>query len=330
MSIPRQFKLLQQSFFFGFLAVVTLVFFWLIRHLLVSVFWSVALGIICYPLQTFWLKITRQRAGLSATLSLLTILLLIGMIIIPLVEEIIAQSKQATMYFAQIGRIDRQGVLENIKTVVVSTGDWFGLEVAEDLQAAQRTALRVRAGHTLGVLGLLQPGDAAAKALAAGMDLDRAAAGVVDPDAGDTGVRALRRPRRSECQKTQQHDRPRDRRGSCSSEKNEVTHRLNPSLRQGCTFDSAKCNRYAEKMRQPVTRRNAGDFMRDIKHEGISRTRSFTFLAAKPQDEHKYLYNGYGLVHRGAAPFSWTVQIAQASFPRYHTGVSPHRCSASQ
>ena len=52
-------------------------------------------------------------------------------------------------------------------------------------------------------------------------------------------------------------------------------------------------------MRQPVTRKCAGDFTRDVKHEGIGRTRSFTFPAAEPQDEHKYLYNGHGLVRRG-------------------------------
>ena len=49
----------------------------------------------------------------------------------------------------------------------------------------------------------------------------------------------------------------------------------------------ATCNRYAEKMRRPVTRKCAGGFIRHVKHEGTGCTRSFTFPAAEPQDIEK-------------------------------------------
>ncbi len=155
------------------------------------------------------------------------------------------------------------------------------LQVAENLGAANElAAFRL-------VAGVLEPDHAPTDAIAAGRNFDRALAGVIDPQARHVGGRSLRGD--ASTQQRQRHKRRA--RGPGSLMKIKDMHREMPSLRQVRSRPPATCNRYAEKMRQLAARTRAASAMDIVKHEGIGRTRRFTFPAAKSQDEHKCLYN---------------------------------------
>jgi len=76
------FKTIQNTFFFGFLAIATLLFFFLIKNFLFTIFWALVLAIVFYPLYKWFLRETKNRENISSVLSLLSV---IFVIILPLV-----------------------------------------------------------------------------------------------------------------------------------------------------------------------------------------------------------------------------------------------------
>jgi predicted PurR-regulated permease PerM len=78
MDIPsvNNFSRIQNTFFFGLLAIVTVVFVWLIKDFLMPVFWAIVLGIVFYPVHLKWLKILRYKS-LASLVTLFTILIIV-------------------------------------------------------------------------------------------------------------------------------------------------------------------------------------------------------------------------------------------------------------
>lgn len=76
------FKYIQNSFFFGTIAIVTTLFLYLIKDFAFTIFWALVLSILFYPIYKILIFKTKQRENIS---SLITLLLIVSTIILPLV-----------------------------------------------------------------------------------------------------------------------------------------------------------------------------------------------------------------------------------------------------
>ncbi len=72
-----RFKQIQYIFFFLLLGSVSVAFLWIIHSFLASIFWAGVLAIVFYPIQRWWEGITGNRQGISAVLSLLSVVLIV-------------------------------------------------------------------------------------------------------------------------------------------------------------------------------------------------------------------------------------------------------------
>src|SRR3990167_1285995 len=71
------FSSLKNNLFIILLVFISAVFIWVIRPYIGSIFWAAVLASIFYPVQKFWLRISKERKSLSAVLSLLTIFFIV-------------------------------------------------------------------------------------------------------------------------------------------------------------------------------------------------------------------------------------------------------------
>ena len=72
-----KFENIQNSFFFAFLILATLLFFWLMNSFMYTIFWAIFLSIIFYPLYKKILKKTKNKKDLSASITIVLIFLII-------------------------------------------------------------------------------------------------------------------------------------------------------------------------------------------------------------------------------------------------------------
>ena len=100
------------------------------------------------------------------------------------------------------------------------------------------------------VRGVLEPYNASAHALAARFDLDGALARMIDPEAGNTACRPLRRGWKSKQGEPQQCDGSADWTAHGPPAKHEVIHGVKPSSRRFSTKLRATCNLDAATMRR--------------------------------------------------------------------------------
>lgn len=76
-----KFSSLKDTLFITLLIVVTVAFGWIVRPYFGSIFWAAILAIIFYPIQRMWLRWFRQRATLSAVVTLISIF---AIVLVPL------------------------------------------------------------------------------------------------------------------------------------------------------------------------------------------------------------------------------------------------------
>jgi len=126
-----QFRTIQQSFFFGVLALVSITFLWIIHGFLMPIFWAIVFAILFYPLQRIWLVHTKERAGLSSILSIVTILLIV---FVPLTFIGSLVFKESIDVYQQLSATGVEKIqidfLEKI-TVVSQYLEDFGIEESE-------------------------------------------------------------------------------------------------------------------------------------------------------------------------------------------------------
>ena len=125
------FKIIQQSFFFGLLALVSLSFLFIIHDFLMPIFWAIVFAILFNPLQQKWLSVTKKRASFSSFLTIVTILLIV-FVPLSIVGSLVL--KESVDFYQQLSTTNTEGVqidfLEKI-TVVSRYLEDFGVEEAE-------------------------------------------------------------------------------------------------------------------------------------------------------------------------------------------------------
>ncbi|MCW9054461.1 MAG: AI-2E family transporter [Candidatus Pacebacteria bacterium] len=151
-----RFSTVQNTLFFGLLALGTGAFIWLINDFIMPVFWAIVLAIVFYPLQHRWAVFVRNRT----VASLLTISSVILVIFVPLwiigglvVEESIStydrfatgsfeasRSSIVNQALEQLNKIDgvyldEEGVKEKLSSFVQVVSAWFAREAFELGQA---------------------------------------------------------------------------------------------------------------------------------------------------------------------------------------------------
>ena len=101
----------QRIFFGAVLLAVTAAFVWLIQSFLQPIFWAVALGIVVFPLHQKLLRRLNGRRSLTATISMLVVVLIVVM---PLLGVAAAVATEATGLYDRLrsGEIDLGGATE--------------------------------------------------------------------------------------------------------------------------------------------------------------------------------------------------------------------------
>lgn len=97
--MPSTFSLVQRITFFGLIIATSALFIWLLRDLVLPLFWAVVFAILLYPLFT---RITHWLGGYSAIAALLTIALLLIVLFVPLYFLGIAISNQAIDFYLSL------------------------------------------------------------------------------------------------------------------------------------------------------------------------------------------------------------------------------------
>jgi predicted PurR-regulated permease PerM len=124
------FKYIQNSFFFGFLAISTLLFFYLINNFIYTIFWAVVLAIIFYPLYKKLLKKTKGKENLSAFLSIVAI---ISLIIVPisLTTTLVAQEAISITQDISIENLEEKILSEKNQKTIDSTLEYLNINPQE-------------------------------------------------------------------------------------------------------------------------------------------------------------------------------------------------------
>lgn len=126
-----QFKRIQQSFFFGLLALVSLAFLWIIHGFLMPIFWAIVFAILFNPLHQKWLSATKQSPNFSSFLTIATILLIV-FVPLSIVGSLVL--KESVDFYQQISLANTEGVQIDFleRTAVVSNYlESFGVEEVE-------------------------------------------------------------------------------------------------------------------------------------------------------------------------------------------------------
>lgn len=122
-----RFSVIQQSFFFGLLILVSVTFIWLIRDFILPIFWAVVFGIIFYPIHERWLTQTRNRASLASVLTILTILI---SIILPLFIVGSLVVTESIGYYREISGAQSSGDIRILERIIVASErlETFGID----------------------------------------------------------------------------------------------------------------------------------------------------------------------------------------------------------
>lgn len=134
---------LETKSFIALMLVVSLAFLWVLKPFFGAVFWSCALAIIFYPVQTRLLKRFKQRRSLSA---LVTLLLCLVIVIIPVIVLVSSVATQATDLYQQIedGDLDVDKKLEHLQQqfpVVQNALSRVGVNLADVKEQAGKFAM---------------------------------------------------------------------------------------------------------------------------------------------------------------------------------------------
>ena len=134
---------LETKSFIALMLVVSLAFLWVLKPFFGAVFWSCALAIIFYPVQTRLLKRFKQRRSLSA---LVTPLLCLVIVIIPVIVLVSSVATQATDLYQQIedGDLDVDKKLEHLQQqfpVVQNALSRVGVNLADVKEQAGKFAM---------------------------------------------------------------------------------------------------------------------------------------------------------------------------------------------
>lgn len=98
-----KFKKLQQYLFLTFLVLITVAFLWIVDGFLTSIFWATVLAIIFSPIHQRWLSATNDRASLSSSLTILSI---IAVVFIPLFLVGTAVFSESVNLYQRVSVID--------------------------------------------------------------------------------------------------------------------------------------------------------------------------------------------------------------------------------
>jgi len=90
---------IQRTSFYVMLAVVTIAFIWLLIPYYAAVFWAVILAIIFFPVH---MRLAQMLGGRRSIAALLTVLLCIGLVIVPALIILVSLIQEGTSLYQRI------------------------------------------------------------------------------------------------------------------------------------------------------------------------------------------------------------------------------------
>ncbi len=127
------FTRIQNTLFFGLLAVITFIFFWLFFQFITPIFWATVLAIVFFPLYSFILKLFKNKEALSA---FVTVIIILKLFFLPIYGLGFLITKEAIVFYKDLNQTE---VIQNVSVFsapVETALNSFGIKMQKgDIQS---------------------------------------------------------------------------------------------------------------------------------------------------------------------------------------------------